>query len=202
MRRLKNIVLVVLLTVVTSCERKNSKRKLIFSHSIIHKKTNSTYIKNERYGNENIYDIYESLKNEIIEDTLIKLPFKKGEKQKMNFTHFKDYFENSTCYLNYSKLTLENNIIIEFINDQERILINHKPVSIKKMYSGMYMKKSEIYFDYDGAEIYRLSDKKYVIVGQSGRWCGLANQFDIYQVFDIEKNELMIFSYKDGLCEK
>lgn len=173
-------------------------------------KSNSVNKQNEisRFlGNKSLIEIYNDSEKYVIEDSLMSientLKIKKAEL--MNYKLVEDYYEDEKIALKSEKYTLNDSseieIIIPNLNWQKSTYkMNNKPIKIVKRYYGnMLSKNSEIEFDYSSLEIYKLNKYIYILVGQPERWCGLANQFDLYQELNLERNQIRQFTYYDGL---
>lgn len=103
---------------------------------------------------------------------------------------------------------IENGVKIQFIEDSYNTkkhlltLVDNDLYSVKKLFGEMFGRKSEIYFHYENGKMYLLTNGNFLYVEQPASWCGLANQFDFYQYFDLKKKELIQFVEKDTFIEK
>jgi len=104
----------------------------------------------------------------------------------------------------YSReIILDNGMEISFMDDNNSknkllTVVNQRLFSLRKLFGEMFSRDSEMYFHYDGAKLYRLSDGNLLLVEQPSSWCGSANVFDFYQYFDLTEREIVQFVEKDG----
>ncbi len=166
----------------------------------------SKYFSEELVGDSMLCSKYWQLAplNRIVLDTLDKNPLKN-----IKITNQINFERNiEECLRGYEdvysiKLKLENGIEIEFIQDNTDskstliTVVNDKLFSVRKLFSEMFSKESEIYFHYDSGDFYKLSNGNILFVEQPASWCGTANVFDCYQYFDVQKKEIIQFIEKD-----
>lgn len=166
----------------------------------------SKHFSDELVGDSTLCLTYSRLAplNKIVFDTLDKNPLKNITIT--NQINSEKYIEE--CMRGYEdvysiKLNLENEFEIEFIQDNTDskstllTVVNDKLFSVRKLFSEMFSKDSEIYFHYDSGIFYKLSNGNILFVEQPASWCGRANIFDCYQYFDLKKKEIIQFIEKD-----
>jgi hypothetical protein len=158
-------------------------------------------------GNKNLIEIYSDSEKYVIEDSLrsIENTLKIKKAELMNYKLVEDYYEDEKIVLKREKYILNDSseieIIIPNLNWQKATYkMNHKTIkTVKRYYGNMLSKNAEIEFYPSSLEIYKLNKYIYILVGQPERWCGLANQFDLYQEINLERNQIRQFTYYDGL---
>lgn len=116
--------------------------------------------------------------------------------------------ERENEYYHAWEFRLEDGTQIQFVedaNEPEKPLlswVNKELFSVKKMLGGMLKRKSRISFHYDTGKMFLLTNGNLLYKEQPATWCGLANQFDFYQYFDLKTKELVQFAEKDSFIEK
>ncbi|HKX85384.1 MAG TPA: hypothetical protein VJL37_01840 [Flavobacterium sp.] len=154
-------------------------------------------------GDSALYNLYQqyTAQHTIVFDTLKSNPLKNTHDIKeVAFEVKKEFYERDTLSVYASKLQFGTNQTIQFIEGKNGMLtlFNKKPYTIRKLFGEMFNKASDIYFHYDSGKLYQLKNGNYLYVEQPERWSGSANQFDLYQLFDVQKKEVIQFAEKDA----
>jgi hypothetical protein len=194
---MKNILFfIVVIQVLFSCKRKIEDNQIDQKDKIT---TNE-----EIYGDSELNKIYNSLSNvEVINDSL------KGN----NF--FNQILDKVSCKCNIKRdygndienlMIRETEILIKnkiklsaFRKNEEKYIFtyNGTPFKVKNYFDERYNSDSEIHFFFDTRECYEISKNKYLMREQPSSWCGIANQYEFYQIVDLDKMELIQFVERD-----
>lgn len=74
---------------------------------------------------------------------------------------------------------------------------NDKPFKIKNYFGTLFVSDSDIDYFFENRECYEISETQFLMREQPSRWCGLANQYDMYQIVDLNKMEMVQFAERD-----
>jgi len=193
----------ILSIVLCSCEKKIDAEKKI---EISKEKKNQW---SESFGNEETekrFNYFHGIQI-VREDSLRKLNFLNQKISKLN-SNSKPIVENDFdngkgAFFREFSIKISDTIEIKALQKSDHITeyiytYNDKPFNIVNYYGEMFWKNSDISFDFDTRECYRVTTNKYLMREQPTRWCGLANQFDIFQIVDLDKMEMIQFADYDN----
>ena len=150
------------------------------------------------YFKKNSITINDSLKDRNFFNQKIKMIDCKSKFIEDNdFTNDKkDYFirEYEITFFDTLKINVlqRQNKISEYI-----FLYKGKPFKIRNFFGEMFSSNSDLFFNFASRQCYIISNSKFIMREQPMGWCGLANQFDFFQIIDLDKMEIIQFAEKD-----
>lgn len=113
-------------------------------------------------------------------------------------------YDNQTenIFIREYSIMISDSIEIRALQKQSKIpeyiyTHNNKPFKVRNFYGEMFSSNSDIFFVFDNRRCYEISENKYLMREQPMHWCGLANQFDIFQIVDLEKMEMIQYADRD-----
>lgn len=196
---MKHILLVVLaFQLFSSCEKKTATpvKQVI--------KTETKTEKKEIYGNLQLNEDYNLLpKEEMVNDSLKGHDFLNHNFKEVTCkcSIKRDYYNDIDGFMiREIEILIDNKIKLSVFyksNEDYIYTYNGKPFKIKNYYGTMFHSDSDNNFFFDYRECYLISKNKFIMREQPSDWCGLANQFDIYQMVDLEKMEMIQFAERD-----
>ncbi|RZK01904.1 MAG: hypothetical protein EOO46_18895 [Flavobacterium sp.] len=118
-------------------------------------------------------------------------------------------YDNQTenIFIREYSIMISDSIEIRVLQKQSKIpeyiyTYQDKPFKMNNFYGEMFSRDSDIFFVFDNRKCYKISENKYLMREQPMSWCGLTNQFDIFQIFDLEKMEMIQFADRDDKLPK
>jgi hypothetical protein len=110
--------------------------------------------------------------------------------------------EKENYFIREYEITFLDTLKINILQKQNKLpeyiyLYKNKSFKIKYYYGEMYGSNSSIFFSFTNRQCYKISSTKFLMREQPSTWCGLANQFDFFQIFDLQKMEIIQFVDKD-----
>lgn len=194
----KILFFTIVIQILFSCEKKIEINK----KQTIKKDSNITIEK--IYGDLQLNKKYNSLpKVEIFNDSLSGNNFlnQNFKKVKCECIIKSDYYDDVEKFMiRETEILIQDKIKLSvfYKSEQKYIYVyNHIPLKIKNYYGEMYNSDSDINFFFDNRDCYEISKSKFLMREQPSRWSGLANQYDIYQIVDLDKMELIQFAERD-----
>lgn len=192
------LVLVLAFQLFSSCEKKTAT-------PVKQTATSETKTaKEEIYGNLQLNEDYNLLsKNEVTNDSLKGRDFFNHNFKEVTCkcSIHRDYYNDIDNYMiRETEILIDNKIKISvFYKSKEDYIYtyNGKPFKIKNYYGTMFHSDSDNNFFFDTRECYMISKTKFLMREQPSDWCGLANQYEIYQMVDLEKMEMIQFAERD-----
>lgn len=121
-----------------------------------------------------------------------------------NFLAENDYDDQTeNIFIREYSIMISDSVEVRVLQKQSKIpeyiyTYQNKPFKVKNFYGEMFSRNSDIFFVFDSRKCYKIADNKYLMREQPMRWCGLANQFDIFQIIDLQKMEMIQFADRDS----
>jgi hypothetical protein len=200
--KMKHIFYILLILIsLVSCEKSkeinlNTGKPRQISRSII--------------GNPQTKKRFDQLKKALIieEDSLRKINFLnqrfkeiKCKRKILVESEYENQIENT--FIQEYSIMISDSIEIKVLQKKKKLTeyiytYRDKPFKIKNYYGEMFVRDSDIFFAFDTRRYYKITEDKYLMREQPMRWCGLANQFDMFQIIDLNKMEMTQFADRDS----
>jgi hypothetical protein len=117
-------------------------------------------------------------------------------------------FENENTFIREYEIMIADTLRLTVLKKQSKgnvydylYLYQGKNFTVINYFGEMFSKKSELNFDFESKKAYKISKDKLLLREQPSTWCGLANQFDFFQVVDLKKMELSQFVDYDTIVK-
>jgi hypothetical protein len=117
-------------------------------------------------------------------------------------------FESKECFIREYEIKISDTILINVLKKEGKgnvcdyvYFYNGKHFNIINYFGEMFSRKSDLNFDFESRKAYRISKNKLMLREQPSTWCGLANQFDFFQVVDLKKLEIAQFADYDTIVK-
>jgi hypothetical protein len=165
------------------------------------------------FGNNETEKRFESLHDgQIIrDDSLRKIDFLNRKFLKLNskstFLSENDFDNGKGIFFREYSIKISDTIEIRVLQKQGKIseyvyIYKNKQFKIINYYGEMFSKNSDLFFDFASRKCYQIANNKYLMREQPIRWCGLANQFDFFQIADLDKMEIIQFADYDNKMQE
>lgn len=155
-----------------------------------------TYQKFQRFEKELVVE-HDSLKENLIPALLTKVDCV------VALQPGSDFESREGFYLKEYVISIGDTLRIDVMERQDtlcRYIYSYRgtPFRMRNFYGEMYERDAELCFHFDTRECYLISGNSYLMREQPSRWSGLANQYDFYQIIDLQKMEILQFAALDS----
>lgn len=195
------IYLLTLQFFLLSCNNSKTEKNKIHNLKEISQKQNGNLKTEERFLNFKKKLIVE---DDSLRDTNFFNQKFKEVKCKCKFISEND-FENQTenYFIREYSIMISDSIEIKVLQKQEKIsdyiyTYKNKLFKVKNFYGEMFSKNSDLFFTFENRKCYRISKNQFLMREQPMMWSGLANQFDVFQIINLDKLEMLQFVDKDN----
>ncbi|MCF6129083.1 hypothetical protein L1S35_05310 [Flavobacterium sp. AS60] len=149
--------------------------------------------------------------NETVKDDSLTTHFKfdklKELQCKTKFLSEND-FENEESFIREYEIKISDTLLINVLREQRKgnvydyvYFYKGKNFNVINYYGKMFSRKSELYFDFESRQAYKISNDKLLLREQPSTWCGLANQMDFFQIVDLKNMEISQFVDYDTIVK-